>query len=340
MALTRKAILATVVVASVTTSPVALAETDGGAEALVRQGIEFRKEFKDQEALDCFLRAYRIRETPRTLVQIGTAEQALGRWVEAERHISAGLAASGDPWISRNRSALEEALSTVRGHVGDLDLISIPVGASIVIDGQEVGTTPLVHPLRLPIGSTVVQVRAPGYFPATRTVSVTAGQLTRETVTLSPTDALGGNTGPGTFIGTGNALGGGPGAPADSTAAEGRSSRRTLAMVFAGAAVGFTAAGTTALVLRNGKAHDYNSLVDSSGCTGTAASTCADLRNSGNRYRNWAIVGFSVAGVMAAAGTYLFLTEGSRSDEGHRTAALSGCSIAYDLSALACRFVF
>jgi Flp pilus assembly protein TadD len=48
-------------------------------DALDQHGIALRRQRRDAEALEEFRRSYALRPTPRTLAQIGFAEQALGR---------------------------------------------------------------------------------------------------------------------------------------------------------------------------------------------------------------------------------------------------------------------
>ena len=69
-------------------------------ELLVKQGLELRREHRDGEALDTFRRAYAAAPTPRVRVQIAFAEQALGRWVDAEADLQKALASADDAWIA------------------------------------------------------------------------------------------------------------------------------------------------------------------------------------------------------------------------------------------------
>ncbi|MBK8695071.1 MAG: hypothetical protein IPN17_23025 [Deltaproteobacteria bacterium] len=75
----------------------------------MRAGVELRRAHRDEEALAHFTRAYGQTRSPVAQAQMGLAEQALGRWVEAEEHVRRSLEAATDPWILRNREAL-------RGH--------------------------------------------------------------------------------------------------------------------------------------------------------------------------------------------------------------------------------
>jgi hypothetical protein len=75
-----------------------------------------------------FKKVHAEHPSARTLAQMGLAEGSLQRWVDAEGHLTAALAAHGTPWIEnrRNREALEQALAAVRGHIGTLLVVGTP----------------------------------------------------------------------------------------------------------------------------------------------------------------------------------------------------------------------
>ena len=121
---------------------------------------------------------------------MGLAEQALGAFVDSEAHLGEALAVPADPWVVAQRAVLDEALTAVRAHLGQLDVRCAQVGVQLRVDGRDHGTLPLAHPMRLLPGTVVVSLSAPGYAPNTRSVTVSAGQLSRETFELAPLTAL------------------------------------------------------------------------------------------------------------------------------------------------------
>jgi hypothetical protein len=60
-------------------------------EALIKQGLERRKRGDDEGALRLFEEAARLSRTGRAMAQIALAEQALGRWADAEVHMVEAL---------------------------------------------------------------------------------------------------------------------------------------------------------------------------------------------------------------------------------------------------------
>ncbi|SRR5579883_1197091 len=155
-------------------------------DALDRHAIALRRQGRDAEALDEFRQSYAARPSARTRAQIGLAEQALGRWVDAEADLRGALEAEGDPWIQRNRAILAAGLADIAKHLGSLEIETDVPGAEVWVNGVRAGVAPLAAPLRVESGTVVVEVRAPGYAAARRTTAVEAGESAREAIHLVP----------------------------------------------------------------------------------------------------------------------------------------------------------
>jgi hypothetical protein len=166
-------------------APATGAAQQADAPALLREGFAARRAQRDADALRSFSAAWALDRSPSTLAQVALAEQALGRWVDAERHLAECLAAD-DPWIARHAPALRAALAVMRGHLATLALDGRPAGATVLIDGRPVGALPLPAPLRVTAGTVVLQVSAPGHHPVERRIAVEAHATLREEVTLVP----------------------------------------------------------------------------------------------------------------------------------------------------------
>jgi len=130
------------------------------ADELIRRGVELRKNGQDAQALEAFRAAYQAQPTPRAQAQMGFAEQALGKWVDAERDVKAALENPKDPWIAKNTKTLRAALETVQQHLGNLQVLGSPRGARVKVDERDVGTVPFETPVRVKAGEIVKQVAA------------------------------------------------------------------------------------------------------------------------------------------------------------------------------------
>jgi hypothetical protein len=193
----------------------ALAQPSAEADALIERGIQLREKGHDDQALVEFRHAYALSPSPRARAQMALAEQAVGSWVAAEEHLREALSAESDPWIAGRRAILTTAAAAIARHLGSLVVTGPPEsGARVLLDGVDVGPLPLDHPVRVEIGSRLVEVRAPGFYPVVRSVEVGPGMIARETVNLvrggeaPPTTSAasneeklseGGTPGPGAF---------------------------------------------------------------------------------------------------------------------------------------------
>jgi len=155
------------------------------ADALLRQGVQLRKQGKDREAFEVFQRAVAIEKTPHALAQLGLSEQALGLWPQAEMHIKQALEVGDDAWIKKNHAALDGALRTIDAHLGSLEIWGEPAGAEVLFNDNPVGTLPATGGVRVEIGRVTFSVRARGYVGTTRTVDVKSGNALRENVVLA-----------------------------------------------------------------------------------------------------------------------------------------------------------
>jgi hypothetical protein len=153
------------------------------AEELVRRGIDLRRKGEDGAALRSFERAHAISPTPRTRAQIALAEQALGRWIDAERDLLAAIARP-DPWIEENRVHLDAALATIRSHLGWIELTTDRPGAELFVRGTRTSTLPTAKPIRVESGEVAIEARASGLGSIQRGMTVRPGEVTHEHITF------------------------------------------------------------------------------------------------------------------------------------------------------------
>lgn len=172
----------------VTITPVKAADDAGRADALLAEGVALRRQGRDFDALRAFEAAMQLQPSSRAQAQVGLAQQALGRWVDAERSLRAALASKNDPWVAHNARELTDALKRIEQHIGELYVVGEPEGAQVSVNDVRVGTLPMAEPVRVAGGDLVVTVSAPGYFDISRKVNVPSGGVARETIAL-PTKA-------------------------------------------------------------------------------------------------------------------------------------------------------
>ena len=157
------------------------ARADGDeSDALINQGLKAMRKGDYQAALEAFHRAHQAKPTTRSVTEIGLAEQALHRWLEAEEDLAAALSEEEqDAWLEAHRSLIEKALADVRSHLGMLTVESGPRGAPVKINGQLRGLLPLSRPLFLLPGTVQVEITAPERRPWRSEVPIKLGETTQ-----------------------------------------------------------------------------------------------------------------------------------------------------------------
>jgi len=164
----------------------AAAAEETGEDATIRHALQLRKRGNDREALVELRRAYDLWHSPRAAAQLGFAEQALGMWPQAEAHVGEALRGKDDRWIRKNRGTVEQALATIRAHVGRVEIVGGEPGAQVTINGQPAGALPLADAVAVSAGPVEIEVRAAGFAPSVKTVNVAVGEYARVPFTLQP----------------------------------------------------------------------------------------------------------------------------------------------------------
>lgn len=310
-------------------------------EARFEQGRSLRRDHRDAEALTVFQQIYDEGHQSRALAQVGLAEAALGRWADAESHITQALA-QPDAWVTQNRSggvALEQQLQRIATHLGSLEVVCDAPGATVWIGDRRMAALPLSRPLRIEVGRVTFEVRAEGFTTSQRVADVVAGGLARETVTLSRTLAVTIATSSNNTItlpGSGASATSGATrsttTPADATTDSG-STLRTLAWVSAGGALLFLAGGGASYAVASSAAERWN---DDSQCLRpgfTREQTCGADQSTANTMTALEVVGFIGGAALAATSAVLFVV--SRPRERERATALT-CGVGVGALGVSC----
>lgn len=304
----------------------ALAQTPD-IEAEHQRGVQLRAQGQNAAAADVFRAIFERTGEPRALARLGLAEGALSRWTDADEHLQTALSRTSDPWIAANRASLEQALASVRAHLGSVSVVCATPGATVQVGDASPLPLPLQRPLRVTTGFVNITVRAPGHAAVERRVAVPMGQepIAVE-ITLTPTPA---GTPP-----TGPAASPPPTPPPANPAITARAipptadpppRRPTAANWQRPVGIGLLAGGGVALgigvvgaLLREGAANRFNQ----AGCllfpdrdeVSVGGAPCREHLSSTQGASTMNIVGFVAAGVLSAAGVTLMLLAPRSSD--------------------------
>ncbi|MGE0786484.1 MAG: PEGA domain-containing protein [Sandaracinaceae bacterium] len=144
------------------------------AQRHFEQALSLFDEGHLDRALVEFEAAYRAVPDPRLLYNIGNVYAALDRSVEAVDAYERYLAAVNDVDEAR-REEVDAALRRHRARVGRVTFEVNVEGATIVVDGVDVGSAPLSEPVRVVVGEHDFSARATGYDEPRVRVAVAGG---------------------------------------------------------------------------------------------------------------------------------------------------------------------
>jgi tetratricopeptide (TPR) repeat protein len=131
------------------------------ARHLYDEAIQYGKRGEYRKAKASLSAAWALLKSWEIAVNLGSAEMRLGQYRDAAEHLAWGIrdgaVKEGEHYgpLIKAKSLLTEAA----GHVGQLKLVADEPGASIFVDDDVVGKSPLVDPLYLDPGTHVVMAR-------------------------------------------------------------------------------------------------------------------------------------------------------------------------------------
>jgi hypothetical protein len=90
----------------------------------------------------------------------------------------------GDRLSGTEKAQVDEALATIREFVGVLRIAVSDPGATVAVDGETIGTSPLSEPIDLELGKHKVSVNKTGFEPYEHTLEIAGGNESSLTVIL------------------------------------------------------------------------------------------------------------------------------------------------------------
>jgi hypothetical protein len=131
-----------------------------------------------------FDRAYQESKDPRLLWNVAAAEKNLRHYARVEALVTRYMQESGDKLTENDRAEAQALLDTVRAFIAEVTFKVNEPGATLSIDNEQVGQTPLAAPLRVEMGERKVRVTKPGFTEFNETVRFAGGTQQTVEVTL------------------------------------------------------------------------------------------------------------------------------------------------------------
>jgi hypothetical protein len=271
------------------------------------------------DARAALLTAWSMRQSFDTAGNLGSVEFELGMMRDAAEHLSfcvRNFPSVRDEAQTEKLARVEQLLrkaktdvGSVRVRVADPDGVEL-TGATVLVDGKEVGRTPLQDDVFVEPGARVISARLPGLQPTEKSVQAAKGGTENVTLTLAPVKEQ--------VISR-------PPVPEKPVPAK---KSGALIAVGAGAAAAFLGAGVGLHLVSNGKSGEATAAWDElrgaqndrGACLNPAnAARCDELRSAYDGrelFRGLAIGGYVAGGVLAVGTLVYALMPGGSSPTG------------------------
>ncbi len=145
------------------------------AKKLFEQGLKLYNEGSYREALSDFLHANEL--SPRASIQrnIAQCHRDLREFAEAYDAYQMLLTKYGATMSAADKRAVQRAIDELASLTATVKVNVTDTGATVAIDGNTVGTTPITSPLRVNLGAHTITVAKAGYETLTKEVRVNGG---------------------------------------------------------------------------------------------------------------------------------------------------------------------
>jgi hypothetical protein len=155
------------------------------AQKKMAEGAQLMEQGQPAEALRLFRDAFKLVPNPRYQYNIGVACQAAGRDAEALEAFQ-GFLANAQGVRREYADDARKQIELLRARVASVSVSSKQSGAGVLVDGRDVGSTPLAHPLVLEPGEHRFLVRKLEFEPFEHVVTLRPGDQVTVTVELRP----------------------------------------------------------------------------------------------------------------------------------------------------------
>jgi len=157
------------------------------AQALFVQGLELTRTSDYGSALGLFEESLRLFPTAGALYNSAQCLRILHRYPEAIAALESYRERYDDEIDRGRRAEIEEELARLRRVVGEVRITVVGAeGARVLVDGREVGTSPLPRPVMVTAGRHEVEARAEGYRSPTESITVAGETTATVELVLSP----------------------------------------------------------------------------------------------------------------------------------------------------------
>lgn len=124
-----------------------------------------------------FDRAYDLGGEPRILYNVAVCDKMMHKYTRAIESLERSLREGGSQLPADYVSRTKETIATLAPYVSKIVISADQEGASVLVDGEPVGTTPIAVPIAVEVGEHLVSVRKSGYLDVPKRIRVTGAEV-------------------------------------------------------------------------------------------------------------------------------------------------------------------
>jgi hypothetical protein len=136
-------------------------------------------------ALAKFRQAYELSKDPRLLYDMAICERSLRAYARMQSLLEQYEREAASSISPEDKALVDDALTAIKSLVGAVSVSVSEAEATVEVDGEPVGTTPLAQPIVIDLGKHKVVVTKPGFETIEKTVDVAGGIPTELSLTLA-----------------------------------------------------------------------------------------------------------------------------------------------------------
>jgi hypothetical protein len=158
----------------------------GDAKAAYERGVTLFDAKNPEGARTEFEKAYQSSKDPRLLFNMAIAEREMKHYSRAVVLLNQELTEGASTVPEAEKKTAQEVLEALKAFTAPLTVNVNEPGATVIVDGQEVGKTPLSGPVTVDVGERQITVKKPGFLDGTAKVSISGGTPATTEVKLDP----------------------------------------------------------------------------------------------------------------------------------------------------------
>jgi hypothetical protein len=134
-----------------------------------------------------FKRAHELSGDPRLLWNMAVCEKELRHYARATTLVERYLLEGGDRLTDENRRSATETRDALRDFYSLVTMRGVPAGATVLVDGVDLGRVPLDRPIPIDLGSHRLRVEHPSFEPYESTFEVPGNSPLTLPITMKAT---------------------------------------------------------------------------------------------------------------------------------------------------------